>query len=301
MISIFLFFFSVDNLLNERTGDPEELLTSLGFVSAEVQEDSFMRIPERFLMNPSVAPGISLEGFLNTHPDLREMVMLKRSFHQPAKQPGMFGNFNTYSDAVNHMIDVNVPPRYLESFQKMYKMDDESLQSLQTLLLGQEGDESTKGQCMTASSTLTLKPLNTNEADGAEVSDGPRSPFLDLVNIPALDWPAPVEAERISPENAAVNNNNNNILAKLSQLNQGCSGDMMPTNPISIVIHPSEVTSPVLSLPTSDKAERPDSLDLAVIGADDCGRSWSSGSTMTPSSSYLYYKTSGLAPGETLV
>lgn len=49
-------------LLSERTRDPEEILTNLGFVGSEDTEaDDLQRLPERFLEQQSSANGIDVK------------------------------------------------------------------------------------------------------------------------------------------------------------------------------------------------------------------------------------------------
>ncbi|XP_062583894.1 uncharacterized protein LOC134245638 isoform X2 [Saccostrea cucullata] len=73
---------SLDMLLNERTRDPEEILTNLGFVgSEEAETDDLQRLPGRFLQQPSKAEGIDATSLdinrllnLSEHEEMLEQI-----------------------------------------------------------------------------------------------------------------------------------------------------------------------------------------------------------------------------------
>lgn len=68
------FFFSVDMLLNERSNDPEEILTNLGFGEGEEGNNPNVRIPGRFKADQSGAEGVSITEFLGDNPELSQLL-----------------------------------------------------------------------------------------------------------------------------------------------------------------------------------------------------------------------------------
>jgi len=64
---------SIDQLLQDRRPDPEEMLRNLGFTSGSKTE-SRRRVPVRFLQSPSRAKGICLEQLMKTNPELKECI-----------------------------------------------------------------------------------------------------------------------------------------------------------------------------------------------------------------------------------
>ncbi|ELU01994.1 hypothetical protein CAPTEDRAFT_221244 [Capitella teleta] len=68
-------FDSVDQLLNHRTRNPEELLCSLGFGSMHIEQDNFRRIPQRFFRYSSSAQGMTLTDVLELNPELKEYLL----------------------------------------------------------------------------------------------------------------------------------------------------------------------------------------------------------------------------------
>ena len=77
----FSLFFSLNQILFERRGNAEEILTNLGFKGKKVH--SHLRIPERFLKNPSKAQGITIENFLDNNPDLKKYLEEKSALQNP--------------------------------------------------------------------------------------------------------------------------------------------------------------------------------------------------------------------------
>lgn len=73
----------MDQILQERSGDPEEILTYLGFASANQDGALGQRIPERFFRQPSKAQGISVHEFLGNNPDMRDFIHLQMAATQP--------------------------------------------------------------------------------------------------------------------------------------------------------------------------------------------------------------------------
>lgn len=67
-------FFSVDMLLNERSNDPEEILTNLGFGEGEQGDNPNIRIPGRFKVDQSGAEGVSITEFLGDNPELSQLL-----------------------------------------------------------------------------------------------------------------------------------------------------------------------------------------------------------------------------------
>jgi len=64
---------SIDQLLQDRRPDPEEMLRNLGFTTGSKTE-SRRRVPVRFLQSPSCAKGICLEELMKTNPELKECI-----------------------------------------------------------------------------------------------------------------------------------------------------------------------------------------------------------------------------------
>ncbi|XP_071148173.1 serine-rich adhesin for platelets-like isoform X3 [Mytilus edulis] len=65
---------SVDMLLNERSNDPEEILTNLGFGEGEEGNNPNVRIPGRFKADQSGAEGVSITEFLGDNPELSQLL-----------------------------------------------------------------------------------------------------------------------------------------------------------------------------------------------------------------------------------
>lgn len=76
-----LFKTSLNEILEERKGDPEMILQNLGFSGS--YSDVNCRIPDRFLLTPSNAYGISVEKFLDGNPKLREFLEEKNAIQNP--------------------------------------------------------------------------------------------------------------------------------------------------------------------------------------------------------------------------
>ncbi|XP_013397679.1 uncharacterized protein LOC106164348 [Lingula anatina] len=62
---------SIEMLLEQRKGDPEEILENLGFGGSDNDRLS-TKLPLRFLLHPSQAHGISVEDFLQENEELRD-------------------------------------------------------------------------------------------------------------------------------------------------------------------------------------------------------------------------------------
>ncbi|CAC5368270.1 unnamed protein product [Mytilus coruscus] len=65
---------SVDMLLNERSNDPEEILTNLGFGEGEQGDNPIERIPERFKADKSGAEGVTITDFLGDNPEFSHLL-----------------------------------------------------------------------------------------------------------------------------------------------------------------------------------------------------------------------------------
>lgn len=65
---------SLDMLLQERTDDPEEILTSLGFGVVERADNPIERIPERFIVDRSGADGFSMTDVFSDNPELSHLL-----------------------------------------------------------------------------------------------------------------------------------------------------------------------------------------------------------------------------------
>ena len=137
-ILIYLFIFSLDQILQDRERDPEDVLASLGFGSSESDPNVSCRVPDRFLTSNSKAAGISIETFTEHNPEFRDYVMLTRTMSQEAagasgedgeghgQIQGQFTvkghmTFKCLQDLIGYLIDMNVPERFLESCQETFK------------------------------------------------------------------------------------------------------------------------------------------------------------------------------------
>ena len=75
--------FSVEEILRDRHGDPETILSNLGFGCVHDSElDRAKRIPSRFLSEPSHAAGISLDDFLRQNPDVERSLYASQDSFQ---------------------------------------------------------------------------------------------------------------------------------------------------------------------------------------------------------------------------
>ncbi|XP_056010144.1 titin homolog isoform X4 [Ostrea edulis] len=86
---------SLDMLLSERSRDPEEILTNLGFVdqSEDTETDDLQRLPERFLEQPSSAKGIDVGALdvnrllnLSAHEEMLEQINTSKMNAEFAEQ-----------------------------------------------------------------------------------------------------------------------------------------------------------------------------------------------------------------------
>ena len=65
--------YSIDQLLQDRRPDPEQMLRNLGFAAGSKSE-SQRRVPVRFLREPSLAKGICLDELMLANHELKECV-----------------------------------------------------------------------------------------------------------------------------------------------------------------------------------------------------------------------------------
>ena len=84
--------FSVNEILQDRTSNPFQILSNLGFGSGDQGDELCERIPLRFLTTPSQAQGIELDDFLKKNPQLKEQVLKQETLGQP---------FSTHLDSVS--------------------------------------------------------------------------------------------------------------------------------------------------------------------------------------------------------
>ncbi|CAH1789992.1 unnamed protein product [Owenia fusiformis] len=70
---------SVNELLDERAVDPEEVLINLGFGGKEDKHELSAKLPERFLVKESQATGIKVDEFLDGHPELKDLVTMRQN------------------------------------------------------------------------------------------------------------------------------------------------------------------------------------------------------------------------------
>ena len=281
----------IDSLLQQRTGDPEEILTSLGFGSVESNDSLPSRIPERFLTRPSVATGISLTDFLDKNPELKEYVNYRNTLSQPSQSVsssgGEYGNFSSLQDAINYIQEAEVPSRFYKSFNLFYRdalpAKEEEAPPLPAPPAGMIPLPVGVTEDVTSVQTIVAHMKESDDLTSG-VNDNWVMDLSTGLMIPALvESPPPTDNAGAAHSPDVLETNNNSILAKLTQMETGEHA----------------VASPVLSL-TSDRAERPDSLDLQPWD-DDGHRSPSSDSTVSPPRAYYYYRLTHLSPGESLV
>ena len=75
-----LFLYSVEDILRDRSSDPETILTNLGFASSfDCETQKARRIPVRFFVEPSKARGISVDNFIKTNPEVRRTLTERQS------------------------------------------------------------------------------------------------------------------------------------------------------------------------------------------------------------------------------
>lgn len=114
--------FSIEQILQERIGDPEVILTNLGFGNFESSDDLSQRIPERFLRQPSKAEGVSLDDFLDRNPNLKEYVALTRQLSVQSQGSDAAGQyFSSIQELVNYLLDNNVPHRFVRNAHITFK------------------------------------------------------------------------------------------------------------------------------------------------------------------------------------
>ena len=79
-MNTFLFLYSVEDILRDRSSDPETILTNLGFASSfDCETQKARRIPVRFFVEPSKARGISVDNFIKTNPEVRRTLTERQS------------------------------------------------------------------------------------------------------------------------------------------------------------------------------------------------------------------------------
>lgn len=92
-------------LLSERSRDPEEILTNLGFVdqSEDTETDDLQRLPERFLEQPSSAKGIDVGALdvnrllnLSAHEEMLEQINTSKMNAEFAEQGKFCHNSTLY-------------------------------------------------------------------------------------------------------------------------------------------------------------------------------------------------------------
>lgn len=105
---------SIDQLLWERQGDPEQILENLGFVGKIV--DRRHRIPERFLKQSSKANGISVDDYLEKNLWLKEYLDQKAALQKPFEAI----TENTNDDAVEPTTEIeNVTNKKMNAFHQV--------------------------------------------------------------------------------------------------------------------------------------------------------------------------------------
>jgi hypothetical protein len=111
-------------LLSERSKDPEEILTNLGFVdqSEDTETDNIQRLPERFLEQPSSAKGIDVGALdvnrllnLSEHEEMLEQINTSKMNAEFADQGKFYYNSTVY-------FVESVPKHYInmERFKQLY-------------------------------------------------------------------------------------------------------------------------------------------------------------------------------------
>ena len=111
-------------ILADRRGDPEEILTNLGFAGSPSKSKLEGRIPERFLRNPSCASGINIEEFLDDHPELREYLELQDTMSSSATS-GQLKNikFMNVAEMNAFLLDLELPQSLLTAmYQSVLSM-----------------------------------------------------------------------------------------------------------------------------------------------------------------------------------
>ena len=107
-------------LLSEREGDPEEILTNLGFAGRQTQHHGLAsRIPERFLKSPTKAEGINFQDFLDKHPELKEYYQEIQQHVLHAGQSNLF--FNSPQELYEFLIAAEVPLRFIDTCPEFFE------------------------------------------------------------------------------------------------------------------------------------------------------------------------------------
>ena len=130
----------MDDLLRDRVGDPEEILSNLGFGSLDTEGSLCSRIPQRFLYHKSRAEGITVEDFLERNPELKEYLEITAVANEPiTSHNDVIGvdiptaatgqgqsmmshnlNFSCLQELMAYLLTSNVPRRYLATCQEMF-------------------------------------------------------------------------------------------------------------------------------------------------------------------------------------
>ncbi|XP_064646242.1 uncharacterized protein LOC135499428 [Lineus longissimus] len=112
---------SVEVLLQERKGDPEQILLNLGFGNKQNTSNLACRVPERFLKKPSKADGIDVKRFLDDNQELAEYLEQKRSRHHPNSPAENVEDGQKESSAIDEIFQQQqadmpwIPGRFSES------------------------------------------------------------------------------------------------------------------------------------------------------------------------------------------
>ena len=124
-------FSSVDEILEDRIEDPEEILTNLGFANQGDMESPIFKVPVRFLQAPTQASGIHVKKFFENNPDLREYFAAKgvvldekckpgNVCHDSLLQLAHVDKYTNLSQLAAYCMSSDVPNRFLLSLVKMF-------------------------------------------------------------------------------------------------------------------------------------------------------------------------------------
>ena len=134
----FLSSCSLDQILQDRERNPEDVLQSLGFGSTESDSSISCRIPDRFLTSQSQAAGISVDLYAQHNPDIRDYISMVQTMSQDGgsmsgQSPvghalghgeghmAVRQSFKCLQDLISYLLDMNVPDRFLDSCEENFK------------------------------------------------------------------------------------------------------------------------------------------------------------------------------------
>ncbi len=129
-------------MLQERHGDPEEILSNLGF-GERATDTTRQRLPSRFLLQPSAAKGISIRDYLQQNPALKEQLQASTlgwytsSSLASLDEPNQSGNTSHRAQVHNmpitnmpelfaYLLHSNVPASFLASCYDMFEFPAQS-------------------------------------------------------------------------------------------------------------------------------------------------------------------------------